>query len=55
MRASQYSVPASAKSSADLLSTFVTRIRSVSCADVMQAGLIILNQTVILASSIFGR
>jgi hypothetical protein len=55
MRAPQYSVPASVKSPADLPRTFVTRIRSVSCAEVMQAGLIVLNQTVILASSIFGR
>jgi hypothetical protein len=55
MRAPQYIVPASAKSPADLPRTFVTRMRSVSCADVIQAGVIILNQTVILASSIFGR
>ena len=55
MRGPQYGVPASAKSSADLPSTFVTRIRSISCAEVMQAGLIILNQTAILASSIVGR
>ena len=55
MRAPQYRVPASTKSLASLPSTFVTRIRSVSCAEVMQAGLIILNQTVILATSIFGR
>jgi hypothetical protein len=55
MRTPLYRVPASAKSPADLPSTFVTRMRSISCADVIQAGVIILNQTVILASSIFDR
>jgi hypothetical protein len=34
---------------------FVTRIRSISCADALRAGLIILNQAVVLACSIWGR
>ena len=55
MRTQRYTTANQARSSADDQAGSVTWFRSMSCVEMMRAGAIILNEALILASSIFDR
>jgi hypothetical protein len=55
MRTQRYAPPNRAISSADDQAGFVTWFQSRSCVEMMRAGAIILNEALILVSSIFDR